>query len=89
MTEERIKEIEKRCSEATPGPWKFDSYNTIFDKDGREICRIPDHPTDGEYAAEESGPRTAWYHESENNAWFIQHARTDIQELLSVLKEGK
>ena len=61
----------------TPGPWWFDSYNTIFSGTGenaKEICSIPDHPQDGSYRPEEISERSAWYAESCANARLIEVA---------------
>ena|SRR5947199_5352584 len=55
----------------TPGPWSFDTYNTITAGEGEarvEICSIPDHPSGDEYTPEQGVERGKWYAESYANA---------------------
>lgn len=74
-----IDELMALCDAATPGPWLFDSHNTIT-SGGTTVATIPDHPEDGEFMPEQSKERSAWYHESAANAEFIAAARTALPE---------
>ncbi len=61
----------------TPGPWCYDSYNSIYSGAGesaKTICSIPDHPQDGSFATEQIQERSAWYRESAANADLIAAA---------------
>src|SRR4051812_38475280 len=87
----------------TPGPWEFDSYNTISAKlegpgveDGLAvICSIPDHPSDGTYTPEQSTERGWWYSQSEANAellaqaWKIPDLLAGHVVLLEALRQAK
>ena len=74
-------------SKSTPGPWKYDGYNVVFGDGGKEICAIPDHPHDGTYTPEQIAERSAWYRESEDNAFLIASApdlAAEIQRLQAI-----
>lgn len=80
-----LQERREYCDKATPGPWAWDTYNTVAagsGEDYRFILRILDHPQDGEYAPGQSAERGRWYKESESNATFAASARTDLPLLL-------
>jgi hypothetical protein len=90
MTPHRIDEIERRLKAATPGEWRYDTYNHIYAEQGKEhVCSIPDHPADGLFLPEQSQERGAWYRESEANARLIAHAPTDIAYLLDELRKAR
>ena len=81
------KAIMARADAATPGPWLFDTYNHILDKDGRKILAIEDHPHDGEFLPEQISERSAWYTESKNTIQFCASAREDIPSLCRAYDE--
>lgn len=74
----------------TPGEWSFDSYNHIQGRrangDRCDICRIPDHPSEGDYAPNQSIDRSSWYRESEANAHLISAAPEVAEQLKIVLR---
>jgi hypothetical protein len=80
-----IEQIRKRLEAATPGPWRFDSFNDIEDNMGRILFRILDHPMDEVYptGGQERGD---WYSESERNVDFVVNAPADIRFLLEQLE---
>ena len=69
LTDERMAEIEARCSNATPGPWA--SYEYMVLNTGEYSIVVCDSGENGE---------------SEKDAEFISHARTDIPDLLAKVK---
>ena len=72
LTDERIAEVEARCSNATPGPWA--SYEYMVLNTSEYSIVVCDSGENGE---------------SEKDAEFIAHARTDIPDLLAEVKALK
>jgi hypothetical protein len=88
--EKRLHEIRERASKATPGPWRYDSYNSIVEVGKRDkakiIATILDHPQDdGPFTSEQAEERGAWYRESTRNADFIANSRADVEWLVSLV----
>ncbi len=70
----------------TPGPWWYDTYNTVFSgsvpaNNMLEICSIPDEPETGESPCP---TRDKWYPESAANARLIA-AAPDLLEALKMI----
>jgi hypothetical protein len=82
MTPEELAEIRAREQVATPGPWWWDSYSVIWHgggDDSEQLLRIYDFRESGSGDLMR-GPRLA---EAQANALFVEHARTDIPNLLA------
>jgi DNA polymerase III epsilon subunit-like protein len=72
VTEEELAEIERRCAEATPGPWQVNR----FDNDGGEInWQVQQVPRPSEVIANvtDDEPKRA-----KHDAAFVAHAREDL-----------
>ena len=73
MTDDELRAIENRTNHATPGPWHYDSYHTIFacsGDDTRDICTVP-------------------VREHSDNAEYIAHTREDIPTLIAEIDRLK
>lgn len=79
----KLEDIEKLCSEATPGPWLCDSCGDVFSKDQTRWCEK--HQCE---MAVEIGT-TRFYSEENADAKFIAASRTLMPKLLAVVKESK
>ena len=81
-TDQRLREIQERVEKATPGPWIYNSFNSI-EAGEKIVAEILDHPQDdGPFKPEQTEERSAWYQESTRNADFIAESREDVPWLL-------
>lgn len=80
MTEQELAEIQERCAEASPGPWKPDAYDmgpdnyslSVLDSKGLVILEVPSTSS-----------------LDESNLLFVAHARTDVPALLAEIARLK
>lgn len=84
MTDQEIDRLLELEEEATPGPWAFDTYNTVWagsesNKNLVEICTIPDDPETGDSP---KWSRDEWYPQSVGNAELIVAARSALKPAL-------
>ncbi len=80
MTEEELKEIEKRADDATPGPWLTASY---VDR-RRSVAMFFDCSL-----VTREDPNLLARGSDMDNAWFIKHAREDVPALIAEVRRLK
>lgn len=82
MTEEQLKEIQKRANAASPGPW-FDHYNKIWSQP--ECERLPDDANPVAWTDASHGDTP----DRPDDTQFIAHAREDIPALIGEVRKLK
>lgn len=82
-----LDELERLEKSATPGPWSYDTYNTLQDQQHREIMYIPDHPDGDTFEPQQSEERGAWYKESEANIRLVEDLRNAAPALIAAARQ--